>query len=63
MGGGKDADHAKIASDPDEFVKFVHQTTNRDDFKILEILSVGEYKCALIQNNRKKPLIFVTDPA
>lgn len=43
MVGGK-VDFAKLLSSQDEFVKFVHATSNRSDFNIKEIIQITEYK-------------------
>lgn len=37
-------DHAKIMSDEEEFVKFVHRTSDRNDFKINKIIAISDYR-------------------
>lgn len=43
LAGGK-IDHDRLLSDHEEFVKFAHKASNRDDFKIGEIIAISEYR-------------------
>lgn len=41
---GGNVNHAKLLSDYEEFVKFVHSASNRNDFEIGEIINMSEYQ-------------------
>lgn len=43
MAGGN-IDHAKLLTDYEEFVKFVHSASGRNDIEIGELIAMSEYK-------------------
>ncbi|EMD32572.1 hypothetical protein CERSUDRAFT_126688 [Gelatoporia subvermispora B] len=44
LGGGSGLDHAKIVASRDELIKFVRETTDRDDIEIGDVRWSSEYK-------------------
>lgn len=50
--GGK-LDHAKLLSSQDEFIKFVHAASGRNDFEIKGIVQVTEYKYVYSKDIKK----------
>ncbi|OCH86653.1 monooxygenase [Obba rivulosa] len=44
IGGGRNVNHSKIVAERDEFLRFVHETTDRDDIEIGDIHWISEYR-------------------